>query len=129
MFLRPRRWGKSTFLQTLAQYYDKNNEPHFDALFGDLYIGQNPTQARTSLLVLCFDFSQISALDSFEETKTQFHDHLIRVLRAFLVKYYELLRPVDNTVMNAVEGMDGRAALECVLVTHNSSLASTQVLT
>ena len=62
MFLRPRRWGKSTFLQTLANYYDKTKKEHFYHIFGDLYIGKHPTWGRNSLLVLQFDFSSVSAL-------------------------------------------------------------------
>jgi hypothetical protein len=62
LFLRPQRWGKSTFLKTLANYYDKSKRNLFDHLFRDLYIGMCPTPSRSSLLVLCFDFSSISGV-------------------------------------------------------------------
>ena len=43
VFLRPRRFGKSLFMSTLAYYYDVNEAERFERLFGDTYIGQNPT--------------------------------------------------------------------------------------
>ena len=39
VFLRPRRFGKSLWLSTLANYYDLNRAGEFAALFGDLAIG------------------------------------------------------------------------------------------
>jgi len=83
LFLRPRRFGKSTFLQTLSSYYDKSLQEKFADTFAYLYIGQHPTEAASSLLVLCFDFSEIGSA-SLEETKQLFHDYINSVLRDFL---------------------------------------------
>ena len=35
VFLRPRRFGKSLFMSTLAYYYDVNAAERFGRLFGD----------------------------------------------------------------------------------------------
>jgi hypothetical protein len=43
LFLRPRRFGKSLWLSTLENYYALDRADQFDALFGDLAIGRNPT--------------------------------------------------------------------------------------
>ena len=43
VFLRPRRFGKSLWLSTLASYYDRAQAEAFERLFGDLDIGRNPT--------------------------------------------------------------------------------------
>ena len=59
-FLRPRRFGKSLFVSTLEHYYDCNNQDDFNDLFGDLYIGNNPTDLANSYYVLSFDFSGIN---------------------------------------------------------------------
>ena len=47
-FLRPRRFGKSLFISMLEHYYDINGADQFEKLFGDTYIGQNPTPLRNS---------------------------------------------------------------------------------
>ena len=40
---RPRRFGKSLTVNMLQHYYDILAKDKFDALFGDLYIGKQPT--------------------------------------------------------------------------------------
>ena len=47
--IRPRRFGKSLTLNLLRQYYDVRTRDKFDALFGDLYIGQHPTPAAIAI--------------------------------------------------------------------------------
>ena len=59
-FIRPRRFGKSLTLNLLRQYYDVRTRDKFDALFGDLYIGQHSTPSRNSYLVLYLNFSGIT---------------------------------------------------------------------
>ncbi len=59
-FLRPRRFGKTLFLSTLEQYYDKLAESDFEMLFGDSYIGKDPTPLKQSYYMLNFNFSGIN---------------------------------------------------------------------
>ena len=59
IFLRPRRFGKSLLVSTLAYYYDINEAERFETLFGGTYIGSNPTAERNSYLVMRFDFSKL----------------------------------------------------------------------
>ncbi|MDR2345516.1 MAG: AAA family ATPase, partial [Planctomycetaceae bacterium] len=59
IFIRPRRFGKSLFLSMLLYYYDINFAADFESLFGDLYIGKNPTPLKNSYAVMEFDFSSI----------------------------------------------------------------------
>ena len=49
-FIRPRRFGKSLFLSMLSNYYDINNKDEFEELFGNLYIGKNPTHKKLLIL-------------------------------------------------------------------------------
>lgn len=42
-FVRPRRFGKSLFLDMLRLYYDRNEKENFEKLFGGLWIGAHPT--------------------------------------------------------------------------------------
>ncbi|MBO4287829.1 MAG: AAA family ATPase, partial [Kiritimatiellae bacterium] len=59
-FVRPRRFGKSLFLSMLRCYYDIAEKENFDALFGDLDIGREPTEYRNRYQVLVLDFSQVN---------------------------------------------------------------------
>lgn len=80
VFLRPRRFGKSLFISTLACYYDINRMDRFEALFGDTYIGQHPTAERNSFMVLRLDFSKLSMADTVEGLERNFHDMVCPVL-------------------------------------------------
>ncbi len=104
MFLRPRRWGKSTFLQTLADYYDKAKADAFDDTFGQLYIGKNPTPYRSSLLVLLFEFSTISTLDTLETTRREFYDTINSALEQFLTKSARFLGNPDIVTLMRESG-------------------------
>ncbi len=59
IFVRPRRFGKSLWLSILYYYYGVEHKDKFDALFGHLAIGKNPTPSRNSYLVLQMQFSGI----------------------------------------------------------------------
>ncbi|TDL23078.1 DUF1703-domain-containing protein [Rickenella mellea] len=111
MFLRPQGWGKTTFLQTLSAYYDKNNEDKFDDMFGQLYIGKHPTACRNSYLVLLFNFSCIRTLGPMEETKADFDMTVQASLSNFLDRYKDFLGDVDPKSLPN----DGGHALERVL--------------
>ena len=70
--IRPRKFGKSLFLSMLRHYYDICHADKFDALFGDLYIGKNPTPKRNSLFVIKFSFSGLdtSSVEKFQDSFT-----------------------------------------------------------
>lgn len=68
-FVRPRRFGKSLFLNMLGLYYDINKKDKFDEIFGELYIGKHPTPDRNKYLVLTLNFSSVASdMDRLEET-------------------------------------------------------------
>lgn len=56
IFIRPRRFGKSLFLDMLRSYYDLSQKDDFQKLFGDLWIGQHPTPLRGKYQILYLDF-------------------------------------------------------------------------
>ncbi|MBE2279197.1 MAG: AAA family ATPase, partial [Ignavibacteriaceae bacterium] len=58
-FLRPRKFGKSLFISLLEYYYGIEHKDKFDTLFGEYYIGKNPTPKANSYYILRFDFSGI----------------------------------------------------------------------
>ena len=60
-FVRPRRFGKSLFVDMLRLYYDRNEKANFEKLFGGLWLGEHPTENRNRYLVLALDFSKAGA--------------------------------------------------------------------
>ena len=67
-YIRPRRFGKSLTLSMLQNYYDVNKKDKFEQLFGDLYIGKNPTPERNFFLVLNLNFSVVAAgIDDYKD--------------------------------------------------------------
>ena len=84
VFLRPRRFGKSLFMSTLAYYYDVNEAERFERLFGDTYIGQNPTGEQNKYMVLRFDFSKLVLADNLQGLEKNFNDLLCPVLKGFV---------------------------------------------
>jgi hypothetical protein len=57
--IRPRRFGKSLFLNMLDFYYNKIYEKDFE-LFKGCYIYDKPTKLKNSFCVMKFDFSAVS---------------------------------------------------------------------
>lgn len=72
LFIRPRRFGKSLFLSMMEYYYDVNSTDKFDRLFGNLYIGKNPTKEKNKYLILMFDFSGINTSEGLPKIKESF---------------------------------------------------------
>jgi hypothetical protein len=62
-FFSPRRFGKSLFLSTMQYYYDYKYENRFKELFGDTFIGSNPTPDKNKYSVIRFNFSGIKTLN------------------------------------------------------------------
>jgi hypothetical protein len=91
VFLRPRRFGKSLWLQTLANYYDVLRADDFDDLFGGLTVGRSPTALRNRYFVLQWNFSVVDARGGVDEIAEKVHDHVATQARVFLAHYKELL--------------------------------------
>jgi len=88
-FLRPRKFGKSLFISILEHYYDISHANKFEQLFGDFYIGKNPTPLHNSYLVLLFDFSGIDT-ETKETTREGFLNKIRSGVEYFVNKYSEL---------------------------------------
>lgn len=95
-FIRPRRFGKSLFLSMLENYYDMNRREKFDALFGDLWIGQHPTEQRNSYAVMRLDFSKVSS--NLDECEESFNAICYLAYQAFC-DYYQNLLPEGSLNM------------------------------
>lgn len=112
IFLRPRRFGKSLLLSTLAHYYDINRKAEFEKLFGDLAIGQNPTAERNKYLVLRWDFSKVSALGDNATITQNLFDHLNGTIAYFQEQYESLLKSIIHiTPHNAIASFESLASV------------------
>ena len=89
VFLRPRRFGKSLFISVLHHYYGLEHKEAFQTLFGHLYIGQHPTEAANSYLVLRFNFSGINTKTD-DSTYKGFLDKVLYGTNKFLSAYSAL---------------------------------------
>ncbi|KAF9343232.1 hypothetical protein BGX26_006060, partial [Mortierella sp. AD094] len=105
VFLRPRRFGKSAFLNMLCAYYDIHNASIFDELFGPLYIGEKPTFSKNKHLVLKFDLSSISVSSSVDKMEASFNEYVNYELRLFLQEYHqELGSPEEANIIDVKSG-------------------------
>lgn len=87
--VRPRRFGKSLFLNMLSKYYDRYEVENFEELFGGLDIGSHPTENRNKYLVMKLNFSSISA--DPERMLSSFTDYCSVEFIGFVEKYKELI--------------------------------------
>ncbi|MBQ8380194.1 MAG: AAA family ATPase [Clostridia bacterium] len=86
MFLRPRKFGKTLFTSTLEYYYDIKTADKFEELFGETYIGKNPTSNKNRYYILKFNFSGINT-KSEETPINEFKNKVTRSINSFVTKY------------------------------------------
>ena len=98
--IRPRKFGKSLFLSVLKHYYDVCYADKFDELFGDLYIGKNPTPKRGSLFVMRFSFSW---LDTSSEEKFQgsFTGAIRGSIQKFIIEHRSIINNYEEVKKEA----------------------------
>jgi len=93
VFLRPRRFGKSLHTEMLRCYYDLRMKDRFEALFGKLHAGRNPTGQQNSYFFLSLDFSGMLAYAAMDELELRqsFDRHVAGALFRFLLDYRDHL--------------------------------------
>lgn len=97
IFLRPRRFGKSLWVSTLASYYDIKQAEQFENLFGDLAVGQQATAEHNQYLVLQWDFSAVSPQGDIEQIKSHLFTHLNEAIKGF-ISYYAAYLTEEVTI-------------------------------
>ena len=86
LFLRPRKFGKTLFTSTLENYYDLKKVDKFERLYGQTYIGKNPTKLKNSYHILKFNFSGIDT-ENEETTIKGFKKEVASSIKLFVEKY------------------------------------------
>jgi len=103
-FIRPRRFGKSLFLSMLENYYDINKKDKFEKLFGDLYIGKNPTKEKNDFLVWKISFAGVDAGHGEEELRRSFNEKIMLSVEKFVSYYSNLLE--DKVVSKEIKSAE-----------------------
>lgn len=91
VFLRPRRFGKSLWLDTLRCYYDLRLAGEHDRLFGGLAVGREPTPLAHRFFVMRWNFSEIGKSGSATEIGHRLNDYLNNKIDIFLRGYADHL--------------------------------------
>jgi hypothetical protein len=109
--IRPRRFGKSSFLTVLESYYDIARQDEFDLLFKDTDIYHQPTPEKHAYLVLKFNFSQIDPRP--EKVEASFQGHAKNSFFFFEKKYRDFLGSDYFEIIN--EHQEAHQKLEFLL--------------
>ena len=91
VFLRPRRFGKSLLCSILRYYYDRNYTAQFAELFGQTWIGQQPTGQQNQYIVLYLNFSTIATGPTIQEIEQSFRRQCNNTLNNMRHQYAPLL--------------------------------------
>ncbi len=96
LFARPRRFGKSLWLQTLSAYYDLGRKDQHEELFGDLAVGREPTPLAHRFFILKWNFSVIDPLgagaaDPVAGIAAELDDYVISTVEDFNSDYRDIL--------------------------------------
>jgi len=85
--IRPRRFGKSLWINLLQYYYDINLKDSFSEIFKDTFIGKHPTTNRNSYLTIALNFSMVDP--SINRVQEDFQSYVETILNDFLIRYKE----------------------------------------
>ncbi len=105
LFLRPRKFGKTLFTSTLENYYDIKKEEKFEKLYGETFIGKNPTKLKNCYHILKFNFSGIDT-KSEETTIKGFRKEVSSSIKLFVEKYgIDFFINVDDEAENILDNL------------------------
>lgn len=110
--IRPRRFGKSLFLNMLNCYYDVKYADRFDELFGNQYAGKHPTAEQGKYLVLRFNFSMIRATD--DKLEAAFNQHIRFETDYFAHIYASYFKPDFQSKLSEITDAAGRLEFICL---------------
>ena len=83
--IRPRRFGKSLWINLLQYYYDINRKEQFNELFKDTFIGKHPTNKKNTYLTIAFNFAMVDP--SIERVQDSFQRYIDNIIDDFLKRY------------------------------------------
>jgi hypothetical protein len=95
----------------LSHYYDISRADRFNQLFGDLYIGKNPTPRHNSYAVMLFDFSGLRT-DSEDGFSFDFNRKIEHTVQLFLSRYADIFPNARELINKIEDGKSGAGALQ-----------------
>jgi hypothetical protein len=98
--IRPRRFGKSLWINLLQYYYDINLKNQFSELFKETYIGKHPTPNRNAYLTLSFNFAMVDP--SVDWVQEAFQRYINNIIDDFLLRYQQYF---DNQIISEIQSI------------------------
>ena len=89
MLLRPRRFGKTLFMNTLAAYYDVLQKDNYEQNFGGLYIYDHTTPRQGQYMILKFSFASVDTTS--DSVQASFNSKGCETIRRFVNRYKKFL--------------------------------------
>ncbi|MCL2074596.1 MAG: ATP-binding protein [Marinilabiliaceae bacterium] len=117
-FIRPRKFGKSLFFSMLSCYYDMKRANQFQELFGNLYIGKNPTPRKNSYAMMEFDFSGLDT-HTPDIFRNSFKQYVEDVIVQFIINYKSVFDNAEVLIDNINKTQSGIRALSVALQAAN----------
>ena len=118
MLLRPRRFGKTLFINTLAAYYDVLEKDNFDQNFSGLYIHDHASTLQGKYMILKFSFASVDCRR--ENVEDSFNFNVCETIRRFVNKYRDYLPEHTDEYMSAVTDESNKALSQLITLTANS---------
>lgn len=115
VFLRPRRFGKSTLVSMLEHYYDLGKRDRFDALFGGLWVHEHPTREQGAYLVLSLDFSSVATDRGQDALRGTFNEAVRSRVAMFLLRYRERVPALGDLYARLDDHRDAEGLIVWVL--------------
>lgn len=98
VFLRPRRFGKSSLISMMKHYYDISLADQFDELFRGLWVYDHPTPEKSRYLVLHLNFSTMTASSDETVLQANFAEVLKSSLAEVFQRYHGRIPALDELV-------------------------------
>ncbi len=115
VFLRPRRFGKSTLVSMLEHYYDLGRRERFDALFRGLWVHSHPTAEQGRYLMLTLDFSSVATDAGEDMLRRSFAEAVRGGVRTFVLRYRERVPALGDLYPRLDDVQDAEALIGMVL--------------
>ena len=96
--IRPRRFGKSLWINLLQYYYDINLKDMFNHFFKDTYIGKHPTANRNTYLTIAFNFAMVDP--SIDRVQDAFQRYIDIIIDDFLKRYHQYF---DKQILSEIQ--------------------------
>jgi hypothetical protein len=116
VFLRPRRFGKSSLVSMMQHYYDISLSDRYDELFRGLWVYDHPTPEKSKFMVLPLNFSTVSVSDDEAVLQANFLTTVRSGLRVIAERYRGHYPSLDRFFDNDMHKFTEPAALMAELL-------------